>query len=199
MKRYFITSLLAGMVLSFVPGQGAAQQATSTPSLGDLARQLRAQRKQTPQKGKVYTNDNLPTRPQLETVTAAGGTSAPPSGQKESKSGGKEASTTEGKPSAGAHDEAYYRARTKELQDQLDLHQRELSVLEQKLSQGQTVYYSDPQKTLQQESTPAFQSDINKLRDDIDKKKQQIADDQKAMDDLRDQLRHEGGDPAWVR
>jgi hypothetical protein len=191
MKRFWIASLLVGMALSFVPGQGAAQQATSTPSLGDVARQLRAQRKKPPQKGKVFTNDNLPTHPQLETVNTASGTSATPSGQKES--------TTEAKSSEGGHDEAYYRARAKDLQDQLELHQRELSVLEQKLSQGQTAYYSDPQKTLQQESTPAFQSDVNKLRDEIDKKKQKIADDQKAIDDLRDQLRHEGGDAAWVR
>jgi hypothetical protein len=41
--------------------------------------------------------------------------------------------------------------------------------------------------------------DINKFTTDIDAKKQQIADDEKAIEDLRDQLRHEGGDPSWLR
>ena len=41
--------------------------------------------------------------------------------------------------------------------------------------------------------------DIDKLTADIDAKKQQIADDEKAIDDLHDQLRHEGGDPGWLR
>jgi flagellar biosynthesis chaperone FliJ len=42
-------------------------------------------------------------------------------------------------------------------------------------------------------------SDINQLNQDIDAKKQQIADDEKAIEDLHDQLRHEGGDPGWLR
>jgi uncharacterized coiled-coil protein SlyX len=83
-----------------------------------------------------------------------------------------------------------------ELRAQLDLHQRQLNVLQQKLGQSQTQFYADPNKTLQQEYS---RSDITKLNQDIQKKQQEIADDQKAMDDLRDQLRREGGDPGWLR
>jgi hypothetical protein len=69
-------------------------------------------------------------------------------------------------------------------------------VLQQKLGQNQVQYYNDPNKSLQQQYS---RDDINKLTTDIDAKKQQVADDNKAIDDLRDQLRHEGGDPGWLR
>jgi len=192
MKRFLIACLFAEMALSIVPALGAAQEATSTTSLGDLARKLRADRKQTDQKPKVFTNDNLPTAPKLESSSETSGTSATPSK-------GAEASAGAAKPSPGAHDEAYFRKRAKELRDQMALHQRELSVLEQKHSQGQTAYYSDPQKSLLQTSSPAFYSDENKLRDDLQKKKDQIAADQKALDDLADELRRVNGDPGWIR
>jgi cell division protein FtsL len=42
-------------------------------------------------------------------------------------------------------------------------------------------------------------SDVNKLRDDIDKKKQQIADDDKAISDLEHQCQEEGCPPGWLR
>jgi SMC interacting uncharacterized protein involved in chromosome segregation len=42
-------------------------------------------------------------------------------------------------------------------------------------------------------------SDIHKLQDQIDKKKAEIAADQEAIDDLREQLRREGGDAGWLR
>jgi chromosome segregation ATPase len=174
-----------------------AQEAASTPSLGDLARQVRAQREKSAQKpAKVFTNDNLPARPSLESATPAPGLSATTPEQKETKS---EASTTEEKPTEGAHDEAYYRKRSKELQNQLDLHRRELAVLEQKAGDQQNIFYTDPNKTLQQSSTPAYVADAKKLQDEIAKKKGQIADDQKALDDLRDQLRREGGNAGWLR
>ena len=92
--------------------------------------------------------------------------------------------------------ENYRRSRLSKLQDRLDTDKRELDVLQQKLGQNQMQFYNDPNKSLQQEYS---RGDINKLTAEIDAKKQQIADDEKAIDDLRDQLRHEGGDPGWLR
>lgn len=97
------------------------------------------------------------------------------------------------------HDEKYYRDEMGNLQARLDTHRRQLSVLEQKLAQGDMQYYPDPQKTLEQTSTPSFRSDVNKLQDDIAKKKQDIADDERAIEDLRDQLRREGSPAGWLR
>lgn len=186
--------LLAGLGLA---QQQATPTPSPTPSLGELARKQREQREKTAQKPvKVFTNDNLPARPPSESATAAAGSSSTTPEKKESKS---QASTTEEKSSEGPHDQAYYQKRMKELQDQLDLHTRELAVLQQKAGDQLQMFSTDPNKNLQQTSTPAFAADAGKIQDQIAKKKDQIADDQKAMDDLRDQLRREGGDPGWLR
>jgi hypothetical protein len=193
--RLVFGSLFLTMVTAcFVSGQSQQSAAVTPPpppSLGELARRLRAQREKALVKPQtVFTNDNLPARPPQEGAAAAGGI-APASGEKPKAEGGA--------PSAEVHGEKYYRGKMKELQSQLDLHQRELAVLEQKTGQAQVQFYPDPNKTLQQSSTPAFYSDVNKLRDEIDKKKQQIADDEKAVEDLRGQLRRDGGEPGWLR
>ncbi len=210
------SSVLMALLLAVV-GAGASfaqtsQPASTGPSLGDMARQLKEQRAKAFVKPQtVFTNDNLPARPPGEGLTAATGistTAATTESTPAAASAGSaatpkaETKTQAAASSSGSNevrDEKYYRRKMKDLQAQLSLHQRELSVLEQKLSQNQMQYYSDPQKTLTQESTPAFYSDVNKRRSDVDNKKQQIADDEKAMDDLRDQLRRDGGDPGWLR
>jgi hypothetical protein len=201
-------SILCG-VIAFTAGLSAAQSqqaAAITPppssSLGELARKLKVQREKSPAKPQtVYTNDNMPVRPQEEGATAATGmapaesraTKTEAAGTKETKA---EPASTSPSAAAGVRDEKYYRTKMKELQAQLELHKRELNVLQQKSSQNQMQYYSDPQKTLNQEFS---RSDVNKLVSDIDKKKQQIAEDEAAIDALRDQLRRDAGDPGWLR
>ena len=170
--------------------QGELGQA---PSLGEFACQLRAERAKAPSRSvRVFTNDNLPARPAGAGLSVAVSMSPAPS----SEAGGSSTSTAASPEGRG---EEYFRGKMRSLRAQLELHQRELAVLEQKLSQGQMAYYPNPQKTLTQESTPAFYSDMNKLRQEIAKKKQQIADDEKALDDLRDELRRAGGNPEWLR
>ncbi len=195
--------ILLGLALppaGFALGQSQASS-NQTPSLGDLARQLRNEREKTAAKPKVFTNDNLPARPPEEKLSVASGMSESPTEEKGEKAGAKAGEQAGAKTSAeeNTHGEKYYRKHAAEIRTQLALHQRELSILQQKFSQGEMQYYPDPNKTLQQSSTPQVNSDINKLRDEIGKKKQQIADDQKAMDDLTDRLRRDGGDPGWLR
>lgn len=197
-RSHLVYIFICGLFIS-VLGFGQTHESTQTPSLGELARQLKAQRAKSRPAARVFTNDNLLARPPEENLTPAAGTSEAPGGQKEAAKAEREqgaGAASSAKPSEGAHDEKYFRARMKDLQDTLDLHRRELAVLQQKLGQNQMQYYPDPNKTLMQQYSRA---DIKKLNDDIDKKQQQIADDEKAIDDLRDQLRREGGDPAWLR
>jgi chromosome segregation ATPase len=184
MKTDGKTFVLASLFVCLLPGVGLSQQTqqksgTTDTSLGDIARQQKALKAKEAKPTKVFTNDNMP--------SAAG------TGFEVNPKVDDVASADKG---SGKHDEAYFRAQLSHLQGQLQTHQRELDVLQQKLGQNQTQYYSDPNKTLQQEYS---RSDINKKTDEINAKKQQIADDQKAIDDLHDQLRHEGGDPAWLR
>ena len=180
--------LLGSMLAWALPPQTASNQ---TIPLGTLARELRAGRTETSKKPvKVFTNDNLPARPPGEGLTAASGMSSTPAEPAPSQPA---AGVATGEAASG---ESYFRGRKSDIDAQLGVHRRELAVLEQKLAQGDMQYYADPNKTLQQEYS---RGDINKLSDEIAKKKQQIADDEKALDDLRDELRRADGDPGWLR
>jgi hypothetical protein len=180
--------------------------------LGDLARQLKAQRAKSGEKSKVYTNDDLAALSPSGEHSAASPAKSSSTTAKEAKSGenpdkktrGNEAGkeSTKAAPTETGeetHGEKYYREHMSKLKDRLQVDQRELSVLEQKLGQNQMQYYPDPNKGLLQESGPTAMSDIHNLQDQIDKKKTEIAADQEAIDDLREQLRHEGGDAEWLR
>jgi len=179
--------ILGCVLVCLGAGSGYAQQKSdaNNTSLGDLARQLKAQKAKEPKPVRVITNDNI----------------ASPSGEASgfaASSKGKSAAAApegSGAPAQG-HGEKYFRSRLSDLQGQLDTHKRELEVLQQKLGQNQMQYYPDPNKSLLQQYS---REDINKHRADIDAKKQQIADDEKAIEDLHEQVRHEGGDPGWLR
>ena len=204
--------LTMALVLGLGTGIALGQNSTSSVPLGDLARQLKAQRAKPQAKSKVFTNDDLAALPPSDEHSAASPAKSSSTTAKEAKSGEKPAKETSGneagKESAKAppaetgeqtHGEKYYREHMGKLQDRLQIDQRELSVLEQKLGQNQMQYYPDPNKGLLQESGPTAMSDIHKLQDQIDKKKAEIAADQQAIDDLREQLRREGGDAGWLR
>ena len=185
----WITVAGAGMLLA--QAQTGAGQAAS---LGELARQQRAHRATSQEKPKkVYTNDNLPPKTSGG-VSVAGQMSA----TVEAPRGGESAQAGAAGSAQGAdvHDEKYYRKTMGELRSQLDLRKRELGVLEQKLAQGSMQFYTDPNKTLQEEYS---RSGINKLQEDIEKKKQDIAAAERAISDLEDQLRREGAPPGWLR
>jgi predicted RNase H-like nuclease (RuvC/YqgF family) len=200
----FVCAVL-GSGLAFAQSERSSAGATS---LGELARQLKAERQKEQQKpAKVYTNDNIPAGKSQGGLAVASGISKSPSEEgapakppaaagEKSKEAAKPAGSAQSESKEGVHDEEYYRTRASALREQLDLHKRELNVLQQKLSLNEMQYYPDPNKALQQEYS---RSDINKLNAEIQKKQDQIAEDEQAIEDLRDQLRREGGDPVWLR
>jgi len=180
------TILLAGCVVAWMlGGLASAQDATQTTptSLGDLARQVKADKGKLPKPVRVITNDNMPVAHDTTDESASSTPAATDARTTADASGPK-------------RDENYFRTRMTELQDNLSTHQRELEVLQQRLGQGEMQYYNNPAKTLQQEYT---RSDINRLRQDIETKKQQIADDEKAIEDLRTELQRANGDPGWLQ
>ena len=156
------------------------------PSLADVARKVRAERAKVERKPvKVFTNDNLPTGP--AGISIVGAVPAAPT----ERSGSELAIDPESR-----HDAQYYARTMARLQAQRDVHQRELSVLQQKLNLAEPQYYSSPDRALEEQYS---RTDLHKLTQEIEDKKQQIADDEKAIADLREQLRQEGGDPGWLR
>ena len=188
MARTFLIGL---MFMASSPARG--QESPTVPSLGEIARQLKAER----QKGNqnpvpLYTNDNLPSQGSLGIASVS------------LENGAKERTQTRGKsvaqPAApGEHGEKYFRSKAEKIRSQMEFHQRQLAILKQELGLARIQYYPDPQKTLEQESTPAFQTDVVKLRAKIAKAEEAVTNDQRAMDDLRQELRRENGDPGWIR
>lgn len=159
------------------------KQVEAPLSLGEVARRQRAaEAKASANSVKIYTNDNLP---------RAGGLSifASPEGPSAAQSNGSAGSTQ------GKHGEEYYRARAQELQNRLEIHQRELEVLQQEFGENQVQYYSNPSEALQQQYS---RQDISGLATAIDKKRQQVEADQQAISDLENEVRREGGDPQWL-
>jgi len=213
---------IAGLAMVFGLGAGfalaqntsssvsPAQNSATSESLGDLARKLKAERAKSQEKPKVITNDDLATLPPLPGQSTAS-PAKPSKTSKEAKPGGKSAQETSGKEvepefakatpaqPEGTHGEEYFRDHMSKLQDRLEIHQRELSVLEQKLGQNQMMYYPNPNQGLLQESGPSAMSDVYKLQDQVTKKRAEIAEDQEAIEDLREQLRREGGEAGWLR
>jgi uncharacterized protein YukE len=195
MRGTRIFEIWALVIASLGVASGAVrnQQPHETPSLGELARQLRAERAKRKQKpAPVYTNDSLRAGPVpgMESIRPAEPAKA------EAPS---EPATTPSPAPAEEYGEKYFRSEAEAIRSRLELHQRQLAVLEQQWGLTSNEYYPDPQKTLQQESTPTFHGNVNKLRAKIEETKQQIANDQKAMTDLQDELRRKGGDPGWIR
>jgi hypothetical protein len=190
MRKYLwivpVCLLLAGLVCSADEQPPGPQE-----SLAELARRTRAENAKR-KAAKVYTNEDIPRGtggisvvggPTLPAKPATPGASPHPS-----PSAGPPSA-----PSSTSKKEQHFREEMGKLKAQLELHQRELAVLQQQENLNQLQYYPNPYDTLQQEYS---RSDINKRAQAIEEKKQQIAEDEKAIADLEEQYRREGGNPA---
>lgn len=165
-------------------GQGSAESRTGTsvvivpPSLGELAREQRAERTKNPSPpSRVFTNDTLP--------KASGGVSVIGGSSSEKQA----AVTTESE----ADSPGRLRIRAANLKERLDTHQRELGVLQQKLGESQVQFYPNPNDILHQEYS---REDINRLSQAIDEKKQQVEADEQALKDVEDELARRGLAPT---
>jgi hypothetical protein len=186
--------LAFGLMLLGTASLALAQTAaSSTPSLADLARQQRAERMKVMQEHsvRIWNNDNIPRHQAGQGPTAAAAMSPVPVAPEAPSS--LETST----PSvSGEHDEKYFRDQKNKLTERLELHKRQLAVLQQKQAQGQLQYYPDPNKTLQEEFS---RSEINKKNAEVAEKEKEIAEDEKALQDLQEMLRREGRPAGWLR
>ena len=196
MARQIGKACLLALVAGLLTGATGAQNSTNSESLGDVARQLKAQQAKPEKKPRVYTNDDLAPAPASSAATGEAKSEAKHDTKSEA-AGSAAPATAESREET--HGEKYFRDQMSKLQNRLGTHQRELSVLEQKLGQNQMMYYPDPNKGLLQESGPTAMSDVHALQDEIDKKKAEISADEEAIESLQEQLRRDGGDPGWLR
>lgn len=164
-------------------------QGTQQDSVAEAARKAREKAKTSPAPAKkTYTNDNVSALRvnEISVITAN------PNADKDAAADAAKASEVKAEPKK---DEAYWRKRFAEARTKLELAEKDLDVSQRELNLLQTQYYSDPNKALQQQLT---RDDINTKTAKVDEKKKQVADLTQALEDLKEEMRHAGGEPGWA-
>jgi hypothetical protein len=172
---------------------------SSSPSLGDYARQVRKE-PEIKTKAKVFDNDNLPRGEHLSVVgkpsESADNTPAPKAEESQGAAAAAAGSTA-------PVDEATKQAAMKQWSDKLDSQQKQIDLLQRELDVLQKEY--------QLRAAAMYGDAGNRLRNstDWDKQdvqyKQQIADKQKALDDAKQKMEdmredaRKAGVPSSVR
>jgi hypothetical protein len=187
---------------------------SAAQSLADVARKEEARRKNVPEAGKVYTNKDL--KPVPQTAPPAAAADAKPDEPKaddskgadakaaDSKSDDKAAAKSSEKPADDkgppakaepAKDQAYWSGRLKALQEQLARDEQYLAAMQSRIN-GLTADFinrDDPaqKRVLEQERLRAIA--------ELDRLKQVVPKDKKAIDDLHEEARRAGVPPGWLR
>jgi len=181
--------LLGGSAGLLAAQQQTSDQSSNAQSLGDVARQVRKESKNEPKSAKTFTNDDV------EAIKAGGISTV---GAKPSAPPAQNAATAAAKPSTPAEPakgEEYWKKRFSEARQKLALAEKELDIMQRELNLNQMQYYSDPNKSLQQQNN---REEINEKTKQIDDKKAEGAQLKQALVDLTDELRQAGGQPGWA-
>jgi hypothetical protein len=177
-------------------------------SLAELAKKEEERRKAIGQPSKVYTNKDLGTPPAPSTPPPASGASAPAtvapgaapataasgaaaSGEKAAEAGKDTAAT----PKQPVKDQAYWAGRKKDLLEKVDRDQTYADALQSRINALTTDFVNrdDPfQRSV-------IERDRLKAIAELDRLKQQIVADKKAVADLDEEARRAGVPPGWLR
>lgn len=184
-----VRGLVAALALLVLSGTITALRAQS---LADIAKKEEERRKSLKESGKTYTNSDLHSVPPA-TATAASPAEPPkpatptPDTAKDKKDAGKDKDP--------AKDKAYWSARMKELQAQLDRDQTYADALQSRINQLTTDFVGrdDPAQRA------VIGRDKQKAIDELNRLKQSIVSDKKAISDLEDEARRAGVPPGWLR
>ena len=178
-----------GILVSRSQDASATPSSSQTGSLGDAARKVRAEKKNSTKPAKVFTNDDLGGL--TGRISVVGDHPAVASGTDITAKG-----TAGKKPDDRKKDEAQWRAKFAAARKTLTDDTKELDILQRQLNLKQQQYSQDPNWAMHQQNT---REDIYKTRDEIDTKKADIDRDSQALSNLEDELRKAGGDPGWAR
>jgi hypothetical protein len=198
MSRFFTRTA----VIAVLMGASASLQAQS---LGEIARQEAERRKALKNEGQSYTNKDLrqvfvPSPPTPDPSPAV----ASPSNSASATPNGKDPASpdvkagAEAKPGDGKEpvkDQAYWSARKQALTERLDRNQTYAAAMQSRINALTTDFVSrdDPA----QRATIA--NDRQRATSELDRLRQAIADDKKALADLEEEARRAGVPPGWLR
>jgi len=174
-------------------------------SLGEVARQVRAERaRKDTSKVRVFTNDNLPSGGGgVSSVGSSGSSSgAAASGDEaelaaEGEGGG---AAAEGEKEKTC-DEPCWRGKFAEVRGKIDTARREIQILEREYQINRTQYYQDPNQAVREQYSNNTQggTQLQQIQQQIEGKRAEIAQFERDLSNLEDELRRAGGNPSWAR
>ncbi len=175
--------------------QSSNQQQTGD-ALADAARKAQEAKKTAPKPKKVYTEDDISTRPATQPAANAPATgSEAPAASSPAGQGTEGQAATSGDTKAETPEQKW-RKRFQAQRDKIAQAEKELEILQREHDKSLVQYYPDPQKALTQQYN---RQDINKLDTQIAAKTKEIASLKQQLSDMEDELRKEVGDPGWAR
>jgi hypothetical protein len=193
-------ALVCSMILVSAP-------ASAAQSLADVARKEEARRKTVSEPAKVYTNKDLKPTPAPSSSPAASAPDAKVDEKSASEKGAdkagdkatadKAAADTATAPAKGepVKDQAYWAGRLKSSQEQLARDETYAAAMQSRINALTTDFVNrdDPaqKRTIEQERLKAIA--------ELDRLKQAIANDKKALDSLMEEARRAGVPPGWLR
>ena len=191
---------LAGLLLAsreLLAQQDQTQSGSGDP-VADAARKAREQKKSSPKPKKVFTNDEIASKPAAEQPP----TQAPPAPASEQAPSAEDAAASKDDATQDAakkedpNSETAWRKRFAAQRKRIADAEQELDVLQREAEKLDVQYYSDPQKAMNEQFS---RKEINEKTDKIAAKKKEVADLKQHLSDLEDELRRTGGDPGWAR
>jgi hypothetical protein len=197
--RRSVAGLLAGALLASVPVDGQ--------SLGDVARREQA-RRETTAKGKVYTNGSLADVSDLPAPAAraaaapgdaaqAAGSAAPAGGDaaKPQADGAAAAPKGDRTKEDAKKEESHWRDRMAKARETLSRSEAFAEALQSRINALSTDFANrdDPAQR------GVIAADREKALAELNRVKKEVKDNQKAIEDLRDEARREGVPAGWVR
>jgi hypothetical protein len=198
-------SIVLAFLLPAALGAGAATSIRAQ-SLGDIAREEEARRKEVKQPAKVYTNKDLPNVPPAPAPSDVTKPATPEETDKDAQAKDKE-KDKDGKDQPGkdgkegtkdktaAKDQAYWSGRMKELRTALDRDQTFAEAMQSRIN-GLTADFSARDDPAQR---AAIGRDRQKAVDELDRLKKAIQTDKQAIADFEEEGRRAAVPPAWLR
>ena len=179
-----LAAALTAIVMSATAGAVCAQ------SLADIAKKEDERRKTIKEPSKTYTNADLHSVPPATAQSTAPADAAKPAAPTaEADKDKKDAAKDPGK------DKAFWSARMKELQSQLDRDQTYADALQSRINALTTDFVArdDPAQRA------VIERDRQKALAELSNLKKQIDDDKKAFANLEEEARRAGVPPGWLR
>ena len=102
----------------------------------------------------------------------------------------------DGNSESSQNDEAFWRKQFSEIDYKIRIAKSELDILQREHNVLLLQYYSNPATAMKESVT---RRDINKHRNAIEGKEQELTKLKKHREDLEDALRHAGGPAGWAR